>query len=169
MITIDFVCHGVPSPKVWEYYKTILQKQYKSAINDVNFRNKSLGWKNFSMRIEFKNGNVYCNTFGNDPYMNAFLANMDLRECCYSCKFKSPNHKSDITIADFWGIDRINPQIDDDKGLSLMLVNTQKGASILAEIKPKLDLEKADIEKAFAYNPCIIKPVKKHNFSEYFL
>ena len=93
---------------------------------------------------------------------------MDLRESCYSCKFKSPKHKSDITVADFWGIDKIAPRIDDDKGLSLMLVNTEKGASILTEIDHHLDLNNADIEKAFAYNPCIIKPVKKHNFSQYF-
>ena len=169
LITMDFVCHGVPSPKVWEYYKTILQKQYKSAINDVNFRDKTLGWKNYSLRIEFENSNVYCNSFRNDPYMNAFLANMDLRESCYTCKFKSVNHKSDITVADYWGIDRIMPETDDDKGISLVIINTAKGVSLHTEIERNLTLIKTDVERTFQYNPCIIKPVKKHNFSEYFL
>lgn len=169
LVTMDFVCHGVPSPKVWEYYKTYLQKQYKSSITNVNFRDKTLGWKNSSIRIEFENSNVYCNSFRNDPYMNAFLANMDLRECCYSCKFKSPKHVSDITVADYWGIDKINPTIDDDKGLSLLLVNTKKGLSLITEIENNLTLTKTDVEKALPYNPCIIKPVLKHNFRQYFL
>ncbi len=168
LITMDFVCHGVPSPNVWEYYKTYLQKQYKSHIKDINFRDKSSGWKNYSVRFEFEN-NVYCNTFGNDPYMKAFLANMDLRESCYTCKFKSTKHKSDITVADYWGIDKTAPEIDDDKGLSLLLVNTEKGNSLLADIKNNLTLIKTDVEKSIPYNPCIIKPASKHNFRQYFL
>lgn len=169
LITIDFVCHGVPAPDVWEYYKTLLEKQYNASITDVNFRDKSLGWKNFSLRVEFHNGNVYCNTFRNDPYMKAFLANLDLRKSCYSCKFKNTIHKSDITVADFWGIDKIKPEIDDDKGLSLLLVNTEKGSSLITEIQNQLTLTKEDVEKIFPYNPCIIKPAPKHNFSQYFL
>lgn len=168
LITMDFVCHGVPAPNVWEYYKTYLQKQYKSPITNINFRDKSSGWKNFSIRIDFENDSVYCNSFGKDPYMKAFLANMDLRESCYICKFKSTKHKSDFTVADYWGIDKIKPEIDDDKGLSLLLVNTPKGARFLLEIATKIDLVKTDLEQVFAYNPCIIKSANKHNFSEYF-
>ena len=169
LITMDFVCHGVPAPDVWEYYKTLLEKQYNASITDVNFRDKSLGWKNSSLRVEFENGNVYCNTFRNDPYMKAFLANFDLRESCYSCKFKNTIHKSDITVADFWGIDKIKPEIDDDKGLSLLLANTEKGSSLITGIQNQLTLTKEDVEKFFPYNPCIIKPAPKHNFSQYFL
>ena len=169
LITMDFVCHGVPAPNVWESYKTYLQKQYKSPITDINFRNKSSGWKNYSIRIEFENDSVYCNSSGNDPYMKAFLANMDLRESCYICKFKSTMHKSDITVADYWGIDKIKPELNDDKGLSLLLVNTKKGDSLLADTKNNLTLTKTDIEKVFPYNPCIIKPVPVHNFKQYFL
>ncbi len=169
LITMDFVCHGVPSPTVWECYKTFLQKQYKASITDVNFRDKSTGWKNFSLRVEFEDGSIYCNTFGKDPYMKAFLANLDLRDACYVCKFKSTKHKSDITVADYWGVDKITPEIDDDKGLSLVLVNTDKGGSFLSEIEHKLLLIKTNIEKAAPYNPCIIKPAEKHNFRQYFL
>ena len=168
LITMDFVCHGVPSPKVWECYKDYLKNIYKSNITDVNFREKSLGWKNFSLRIEFENGNIYSTPFGNDPYMKAFLADIDLLDSCYSCKFKSPRHKSDITVADYWGIDKINPEIDDDKGLSLVLVNTEKGVCVLEKAKLDLTLIKTDVEKIYPYNPCIIKPVTKHNFNEYF-
>ncbi len=169
LITMDFVCHGVPAPNVWEHYKTLLEKRYNSSITNINFRDKSLGWKIFSLRVELENGNVYCCTFGNDPYIKAFLANMDLRNSCYSCKFKNTRHKSDITVADYWGIDKIAPEIDDDKGLSLLLVNTEKGNALLDVIKNNLTLTKTDVEKAFPYNPCIIKPALKHNFSQYFL
>lgn len=169
LITMDFVCHGVPAPNVWEYYKAYIQRQYKSPITDINFRDKSLGWKNYSVRFALENGSVYCNSFKNDPYMKAFLANMDLREACYDCKFKSTKHKSDITVADYWGIDKIKPELDDDKGLSLLLVNTEKGNTLLENVKNKLTLTKTDIEEAFPYNPCIIKPVYVHNFRQYFL
>jgi hypothetical protein len=101
--------------------------------------------------------------------MKAFLLNMDLRESCYTCKFKSTKHKSDITVADYWGIDKIVPEIDDDKGISLLLVNTKKGNALLADIKNYLTLTKTDVEKAFNYNPCIIKSAPKHNFRQYFL
>lgn len=169
LITMDFVCHGVPAPNVWEYYKAYIQKQYKSPITDINFRDKSLGWKNYSVRFTFENGSIYCNTFKNDPYMKAFLANMDLRESCYDCKFKSTMHKSDITVADYWGIDKIKPELDDDKGLSLLLVNTEKGNTLLENVKNKLTLTKTDVEEEFPYNPCIIKPAYVHNFRQYFL
>lgn len=169
LTTMDFVCHGVPSPAVWEQYKNYLQKKYNSSITNVNFRDKSLGWKRFSMRVEFENGNIYSNASVNDPYMNAFLANIDLRESCYSCKFKNTIHKSDITVADFWGIDKTNPAIDDDKGLSLLLVNSEKGNALITETQNQLTITTADIEKAISYNPCIIKPSPKHNFNQYFL
>ncbi len=169
LITMDLVCHGVPAPNVWECYKTFVQKQYKSPITDINFRDKSLGWKNYYVRFAFEDGSVHCNSLKNDPYMKAFLTNMDLRESCYDCKFKSTKHKSDITVADYWGIDRILPEIDDDKGVSLLLINTEKGNTLLENVKNKLTLAKTDIEKAFPYNPCIIKPVLKHNFRQYFL
>lgn len=169
LITMDFVCHGVPAPNVWEYYKTLLENQYKSSITNISFRDKSLGWKTYSMRVEFENGNVYCTAFGNDPYMKAFLANLDLRDSCYSCKFKNTKHKSDITVADYWGIDKTTPEIDDDKGLSLLLVNTEKGVSLLSDIEKELTLTKTDVEKSFNYNPCIIKSAQEHSFSRYFL
>ena len=169
LITMDFVCHGVPAPNVWEQYKTHLEKQYNSSVTDVNFRDKSLGWKKPSLRIEFQNGNVYCNAFGNDPYIKAFLANLDLRNSCYTCNFKNTKHKSDITVADFWGIDKIDPAIDDDKGLSLLLVNTQNGITLINELEKELTLTKTNVEKASTFNPCIIKPAPMHNFRQYFL
>ena len=169
LITMDFVCHGVPAPAVWERYKEQLEEQYNSTIRNVNFRDKSLGWKTSSLYVEFENGNVYCNTFSNDPYIKAFLTNLDLRNSCYSCKFKTTNHKSDITVADYWGIDKIVPEIDDDKGISLLLVNTEKGNDLLADIKNHLTLAKTDVEKSFTYNPCIIKSAPRHNFRQYFL
>lgn len=169
LITMDFVCHGVPAPAVWERYKEQLEEQYNSTIRNVNLRDKSLGWKTSSLYVEFENGNVYCNTFSNDPYIKAFLTNLDLRNSCYSCKFKTTNHKSDITVADYWGIDKIVPEIDDDKGISLLLVNTKKGNALLADIKNHLSLAKTDVEKSFPYNPCIVESAPKHNFRQYFL
>lgn len=168
LITIDFVCHGVPSPRVWEEYISYQENAYNSKINKVNFRDKSSGWKNFSIRLDFENQKTYLKIFGQDPYMNAFLSNISLRACCYNCKYKSLNHKSDITIADYWGIDKIKPDIDDDKGLSMVLLNSEKGKKILNSVNNCITLNKTDVRDIFQYNPCLIESVTEHNFRQYF-
>lgn len=168
LITVDFVCHGVPSPKVFEEYLGYQEKAYNSKVTEVNFRDKSNGWKFSSIRLNFENKKTYVKTFWQDPYMKAFLANICLRSSCYDCKFKSVNHKSDITLADYWGIDKINPSLDDDKGLSLVLVQSEKCKDLLNAVKNNITITNTDVTEVFPYNPCIIKPVEEHNFRQYF-
>lgn len=168
LITLDFVCHGVPSPKAWEEYLGFQEKAYNSKVTEVNFRDKSKGWKNCSISLGFENGKIYIKKFRQDPYMKAFLSNISLRSSCYECKFKSVNHKSDITLADYWGIDKVNPSLDDNKGLSMVLVQSKKGEELLNKVKNSITLAETDVTEVFPYNPCIIKSVYEHNFRKYF-
>lgn len=128
LLTVDFVCHGVPSPKVWRIYldwiKTDQQKDKRQFI-EINFRDKSTGWKNYSFTYA-TSSNKKTQRFQDNPYMQAFLANLILRPSCYKCRFKKGQSGSDITIGDFWGIEQLNPSIDDDLGVSLVMIHNPK-------------------------------------------
>lgn len=168
LVTLDFVCHGVPSPIVWKAYLDYQKKKHNSKVTDVNFRDKCNGWKKSSVRLDFENGETYLKPFGEDHFMKAFLANIILRDSCYECQNKGLHRNSDITVADYWGIDKTDPSVDDDKGLSMVLVQTDKGAKILNAIRDKITLRDTDVTQAIPYNPCLVKSVAPHNFRQYF-
>ena len=147
LYTQDIICHGCPSPKVWRKYLN----SFKEKVTNVNMRNKDNGWNDFSMKIDFENKSFNL-SHNIDKYMYFFLSNFSLRESCYNCSFKNKYRKSDITLADFWGIDNIKPELNDDKGISLVLVNSKKGKELFDEIKDKLIYEEVDFEKSISYN-----------------
>ena len=125
LIAIDIICHGVPSPKIWDKY---LHERFpnKASITNINFRNKSQGWDKYHFNIESNSQENYSIMHKKDPYIRAFLSNLILRPSCHSCNCKSCSG-SDITLGDFWGIDKVQPQMNDNKGTSLILINTKKG------------------------------------------
>lgn len=133
LFTVDFLCHGVPSPKVWRLYlKEWCEKESirLESLSHIAFRSKELGWKNFSLKLETTDGKVKTESFRENIFMRAFLRDMILRPSCYVCPSKSGKSASDITIADYWGIQNVCPEIDDDKGTSLVMVNTKKGKDV---------------------------------------
>ena len=153
----DIICHGVPSPKVWQKYLEERQKENGSAIKEVAFRSKISGWKQFSMRIGFANRQVYSAPLTRDSMMQIFLKDLCLRPSCYSCAFKGYKRQADITLADFWGIEHVLPEMDDNKGTSLVIVHTEKGQQIFDEICSKVKYQEVDLRQAVAYNPAMIK------------
>ncbi len=159
LIMQDIICHGAPSPKVWQKYVDFRRKSAKAQTQKVEFRNKRYGWYGFSVLFEFENGEDYIKSFSNDPYMKAFLANLCLRPSCYDCHSKSLERESDITLADFWGVKGVLPEMDDDKGTSLILVNSQKGEKLFEEIKPEMAYKEVDVDIVARYNPAVCKSV----------
>lgn len=134
LLAVDFICHGVPSPKVWSKYLDEVVSAGRRAISDISFRDKRLGWKQYSLVIRYSElGNIYTyrSKFTENPFMRAFLGNLILRPSCYKCPTKSGRSHADITIADFWGIQQIHPEMDDDRGTSLVLIHTDKGKQAL--------------------------------------
>ena len=99
---------------------------YNSQPKNISFRSKDNSWQDFELKIQYEN-NVYRNTQGKDTYLRAFLNDICLRDSCYQCNFKKKNRLSDFTLADFWGIDNIDKSMNDDKGISLVVVNSNKG------------------------------------------
>lgn len=165
---IDFICHGVPSPLVWKKYVEFLENKYHSKVEKVSFRNKDYGWKKFSLKAEFKNNMKYSNSLDKDIYLQLFLKDLILRPSCYNCSFKSKKSASDITLADFWGVEHICPELDDDKGTSLVIVNSTKGDSLISEVKKDGVFLKVDFEEALKYNPARIRsavlPIEREVF-----
>lgn len=147
----------MPSPSVWNKYINYQEKQFNSQIQKISFRRKDEGWKQFSVSLLFDNNTEYRENHRKDPYMKAFLKDISLRPSCYFCQFKSINRVSDITLADFWGINNILPEMDDDKGTSLVFANTKAGQAMLEKIRDKIVCKKVDVNKAVKYNLLAIK------------
>ena len=168
LYTLDIICHGVPSPKVHDKYLEYQKNKFKTTkINKIEHRNKENGWKDFNLKIEFDK-KTYKESHQNDLFMQFFLKNTILRDSCYNCHFKKKNRISDITLADFWGIENVMPDMDDGKGTSLVIVNSKKGQELLENIKDKIQCKKVDFETAIKYNPSMTKSVKKDKKSDKF-
>jgi len=160
LLTQDIICHGVPSPMVWEKYIEFRETQAASKAQKTFFRNKKYGWKKFSVQFIFENCTEYQQVLSQDFYMRSFLSNYTLRPSCYECAFKNKLRLSDFTLADFWGIQKINPDLDDDKGVSLVVVNSQKAMRIWESLSNEVYCEAVDIDSAILYNSAMIHSAK---------
>lgn len=153
LVTVEVLCHGVPSSKVWQRYLADRKKEnHCQEITGINFRNKKTGWQNYSITIEFENGRVYEMRRKKDPYFRGFLRNLCLRPSCYDCKCKNGRSGSDLTIADYWNIRNVRPDYDDDRGVSSVLVNTEKGLLLWQAISGKLDFIETDYDDCIQVN-----------------
>ena len=148
LYTIDFICHGVPSIKVFRDKIKLMEKKYKSKVTNVNFRNKYNNWSEQKMYMEFENGSKYLMSGAVDDYFYLFLKNLILRKACYHCKYSNEQHSTDITLADYWGINKYYPELNDEKGYSLIIVNTKKGEQLLNNIKENIDIQEIEWDKA---------------------
>ncbi|MBU3159860.1 Coenzyme F420 hydrogenase/dehydrogenase, beta subunit C-terminal domain [Clostridium frigoris] len=159
LICMDIICHGVPSPKVFRMYRTKLEKQHCATTRRITFKCKDSSWKNYSISLLFSNNKEYKKVVMQDIFMKGFLQNLYLRPSCYDCKSKSLNRLSDITIGDFWGIENIVPELDDDKGTSLILVNSDKGKTMFNQLRDKMILKQVNCDEAIKYNSSAIESV----------
>lgn len=167
LYTQDIICHGVPSPKVWKKYLNYREKLDGQHPMRINFRQKDDGWNLFALLLQYSN-NAYKTNHDDDLFMQAFLRNACLRDSCYNCSFKSKNRQTDITFADFWGVENIVPQFNDDKGTSLVIVNTKKGQKLFDDIKDHMIYQESDFEESLRPNPSMYKSVAKPKNQEYF-
>ena len=177
LLSVDFLCHGVPSPGVWRRYlgeafgtvaarraaagkNTVLSQSLNSlpVLTGIEFRDKKpFGWKKFSFVVRGrsaakadKNSVLLSVRHYENAYMLGFLSDIYLRPSCYGCKCKNGVSHSDLTIADYWGIDRLMPDFDDDKGVGLVLVNTDKGKEVFLRLD--MMVRKSSLEDARRFN-----------------
>lgn len=162
LLLIDLVCHGVPSPQVYKNFLAYLENLYDDKISKVNFRHKPNGWKSFGMKIDFASGSSYFKDLFEDPYLIGFLKNYFLNQSCYTCKYAKTNRPGDITIADFWGY-RDNEEItDDDRGITLVITNTQKGLETYKEMAKDMVTTDKTMAEAVAGNASLDHPTFKN-------
>lgn len=180
LILVDFVCHGVPSPKFWKFYldATIKKKFFsrvsktkdvikcfEAVVKRISFRDKRFGWRMNRLKLNFATKDSFRKSIGffaqfneKNLFMKAYLGNYIQRPSCYVCPTKPYKGSSDITLADFWGIHRYLPQFADDNGVSLVLVNTIKGLATFEHLN--LYSLSVDFEKAKEFNKMIFESVK---------
>jgi coenzyme F420-reducing hydrogenase beta subunit len=136
LLTVDTACHGVPGPGLWEMYTQSLKARTQSEITCVRFRDKSSGWRHYTMTCIGPDGQVVRSVSAEeDPYMALFMQGMTLRPSCYRCPSRGGRSCSDLTFSDLWSVASSAPQLNDDKGVSGVLVNSEKGADLLSGIQ----------------------------------
>jgi len=153
LITCDLVCAGVSSPKVFQRYKRYLECKYGAPIKQISFRDKSRGWKQPSLCLTFQNGTAYSRRLYDDPYGIGFGSFLYHRFSCHECIFRNFMNEGDITLGDFWGVGTRKPDLDDDQGTSLVMINSQKGVDIFKECSDKLYFAECDLDHALIGNP----------------
>lgn len=157
LITQDLICHGVPSPLAWRKYIELYQRWAKSKVEHIFFRDKKYGWHDWHVYFRFRNGESYYKNQQADMMVSAFLTGSCSRKSCYDCPFKQKYRLADITLADYWGIEKISPELDDDRGISSIYVNSPKGQRILEAISDRVILREMDLDTAVANNMAMVE------------
>jgi Coenzyme F420-reducing hydrogenase, beta subunit len=153
LTTCDFICHGVPSPGVWQSYVKYREEQAGAKAMQVQFRDKTEGWLNsFFFSFLFHNKEKYRKYKTKDIYYKGFLNNLFVRPCCHKCSFKGFRRAADITIADAWGIQTYAPEFYDEKGVSVIISHTDRGADAYDAIQGAMTSRHIDVEKPIQYN-----------------
>ena len=163
---VDFVCHGVPSPMAWKAYVEYRAKQDANGElpKAINLRSKNTGWSNYqySNVFEYENGKQCSISSSDSLFMKLFVGDYISRPSCENCKFKGYNRVSDITLGDFWGIWDIDPEMDDNKGTSVVLIQSEKGQALWNEISDKIKFKEVSLEQASQQNPSMLVPSKSN-------
>lgn len=157
LFCVDLICHGVPSNKMFDNYLSSFGKK----IENVRLRYKDPYWDYSFVRLDFEDGTKYQNRTIHDDYFNLFNVGYSLRMSCHDCRFTTLHRESDITLADFWGYKAHNfKTINYNKGMSLIIVNSEKGQELLNSVKKSIYVEKSNIDIAIKGNKCLKEPFK---------
>lgn len=172
LLMVDIVCHGVPSAKFFQDYIKMLEKKLgASSVSKFEFRDKTKGW-GLNAKVTYeKNAKCYSKLIpaAESSYYKLFLESKIYRENCYACPYAGKLRTGDITIGDYWGIEKVHPEylihkggeIEEKKGVSCLIINTEKGKRLLAELNPDLLLLASSFEKAAEENMQLCEPSKK--------
>lgn len=158
---VDVVCHGTPSPKLWREYVEYQEAKFQSKLMYVSFRNKDKqDWDGFEMKeIDANRKEVYISRHV-DPYFSLFVSNVCLRPSCYNCVAKKEK-MADITVADFWGIDKVAPEMNDNKGISLVIIRSTQGEQLFDKVRNNLVIKKVTYEEGVRGNAAEYKSYDK--------
>lgn len=165
LYTVDLVCHGVPSPLVYDEYLKYISERYNSTIDKIYFRNKKPGWYVFGMKILFSNNKTYENDTYHDPYIRGFLREYFLRPSCHSCSYTNLNRPADITLDDDWGYkETCFKDRDNDQGISMVMINSKNGENLFELSRDNLKVFPRTVKEAVNGNQALNKcfPPNEH-------
>lgn len=163
LFTVDVVCHGVPSPKLWrDYLETVSPS---SEIEGISMKDKTHGWRGYYITIKTRE-RVLSERASLNKYMLSFSQNISLRPSCYNCPAKAGKSGSDVTLADYWGIEKLLPDMDDNKGTSFVCANSEKGSDLIHSLK--LKMAPADYWSSVPFNACIERSTSEPETREAF-
>ncbi len=150
LYTVDIICHGVPSADVWEQYVSYIEKHYGKKLVYYKFRDKTKGWRGYAAKLYFDDGSEILHNDITGSFIELFRYDVCLRPSCTQCPYASLDRVGDLTIGDFWGIEDVKPDVSDNKGISAVMVNSEKGKAFLQAVSDSLLLfpcSKADIAR----------------------
>lgn len=174
LLTADIICHGVPSPAVWK--KFLAETIPASSISAIDFRHKRFGWDASYLNISLKNGGTlpriqglfkYCQDFFNRSKGKFFraiytlpytISNIYERPSCHACAFKGKYKSADFTMADLWGVKEVMPDMYDEKGISVLMINSPKAESVFEKLAQNLVYKAVSLEEIAKYNPYFLQP-----------
>lgn len=163
LISVEVVCHGVPSQKVWDYYLSSLEKEYGGMVSSVSFRDKREGWRNYRVSIGFDNGSVISESSKDNAYMKSFLTDLNIRESCTRCHFKRFASGADITMGDFWGSTELGETYSDDVGISLVGLHTEKAKLLFETLQSShKGVKRLSEKEAFVFNESYAQSAYDH-------
>ncbi len=166
---IEVVCHGVPSPAIFRHYLNTLEQKTRAKITAFNFRDKSESWQRYSLAANFDNGVTMRQRGAENTFQRGFIADLYTRPSCTACRFKGFTSGADITLGDFWGSGIFGQEYNDDRGISLVCINSDKGERLFECIKGELfDIRTSTLEDATQFNPCIVRSTTMHPKSDKF-
>lgn len=170
LIIVDFICRGVNSPKVYRKYLDSLENKYGGKVAYVKAKNKELGWRNLTRKVVFDNGKIYYGVRMEDDFRRGYHTNVFCRPSCYVCQYKGFPRMADITIADYWGIEKVDKNLDNNIGTSMILLNSKKGVSYFELVKDKLEWTYTKFESILPGNIALTKPIQpaKINREQFF-
>lgn len=144
VIFLDFICKGIPSPKIWKMYLDEISKGRK--IKSICFKDKRSGWVNFTFVIKFEDGSEYVEDGRSNLFMKGFFGGLTVRPSCFECPFRGIERTADFSIGDAWGLEKEYPEMYDDKGTSVLFVHTKRGQTLFHEIEHSFYWKAFDVQ-----------------------
>lgn len=158
---VDFICHGMLSQSLFDDYIKYLEKKYKSRVVSFSFRDKTDGWIESGPKIKFSNGKIKRWPLYEDTYMQGYFSAVCMKNSCYTCKYKNFHSGSDITFADYWGCEILDPEFYDFYGVSAVVINNENGNLLFNNISNNIEYKVVDLENIVKYNSGLIKPFEE--------
>lgn len=161
LLVVDFICRGINSPKVFRKWLDSLEEKYGAKAVRFRVKNKELGWRQLTTKVEFENGKVLYDTRDTNYFTIGYLSTgVYTRPSCYKCPFKGFPRMADITIGDFWGAEKaVGKELDGDLGTSIVLLNNQKGKNYYQSCLHKLIEKQVPLDIVVKGNPALMRPL----------